>query len=118
MTTDGSLFASAIEHHLELKRRNQHLDDDLPLDEFIGDDPFANHPLFKTEADARREEEETGEHPVVQDEPPPDTLSMPAVQADGRAARVDGDEDRLRVQLGLSPLTHQAGSDPFWCAIP
>ena len=73
MTTDGSLFASAIEHHLELKRRNQHLDDDLPLDEFIGDDPFANHPLFKTEADARREEEETGDHPVVQDEPPPDT---------------------------------------------
>ena len=53
MTTDGSLFASAIEHHLELKRRNQHLDDDLPLDEFIGDDPFANHPLFKTEAEAR-----------------------------------------------------------------
>jgi hypothetical protein len=82
MTTDGSLFASAIEHHLELKRRNQHLDEDLPLDEFIGDDPFANHPLFKTEADARREEEETGEHPVVAAqalEPPPDTLSMPAV---------------------------------------
>src|SRR6478609_3020856 len=34
MTTSGSLFASAIEHHLELKRRNQHLDDDLPLEEF------------------------------------------------------------------------------------
>jgi hypothetical protein len=82
MTTDGSLFASAIEHHLELKRRNQHLDDDLPLDEFIGDDPFTNHPLFKTEADARREEEETGEHPVAAHmyEPPvEDTQSMPAV---------------------------------------
>ena len=83
MTTDGSLFASAIEHHLELKRRNQHLDDDLPLDEFIGDDPFVNHPLFKTEADARREEDETGEHPVVahMHEPPAeDTQSMPAVE--------------------------------------
>src|SRR5690348_17502549 len=83
MTTDGSLFASAIEHHLELKRRNQHLDGDLPLDEFIGDDPFANHPLFKTEADARREEEETGEHPVVAHryEPPAeDTQSIPAVE--------------------------------------
>jgi hypothetical protein len=79
MTTDGSLFASAIEHHLELKRRNQHLDSDLPLDEFIGDDPFANHPLFKTEADARREEQETGEHPVVAEELPADTESMPAV---------------------------------------
>jgi hypothetical protein len=82
MTTDGSLFASAIEHHLELKRRNQHLDDDLPLDEFIGDDPFTNHPLFKTEADARREEDETGEHPVVAhmyEQPVEDTQSMPAV---------------------------------------
>jgi hypothetical protein len=81
MTTDGSLFASAIEHHLELKRRNRHLDEDLPLDEFVGDDPFENHPLFKTEADARREEEETGEHPVVEPEPAEDTLSMPAVAA-------------------------------------
>ena len=82
MTTDGSLFASAIEHHLELKRRNQHLDDDLPLDEFIGDDPFANHPLFKTEAEALLEDEDTGEHEVVEPEPPADTLSMPAVTSD------------------------------------
>jgi hypothetical protein len=82
MTTDGSLFASAIEHHLELKRRNQHLDDDLPLDEFIGDDPFTNHPLFKTEAEALLEDEETGEHEAVEAEPPADTLSMPAVTTD------------------------------------
>src|SRR5947208_13510921 len=78
MTTDGSLFASAIEHHLELKRRNRHLDDNLPLEEFRDDDPFDNHPLFKTEADARREEEETGERPAVPDMGA-DTESMPAV---------------------------------------
>ena len=80
MTTNGSLFASAIEHHLELKRRNRHLDEDLPLEEFRDDDPFTNHPLFKTEADARREEEETGEHPVAADLGE-DTESMPAVDA-------------------------------------
>jgi hypothetical protein len=80
MTTSGSLFASAIEHHLELKRRNRHLDEDLPLEEFRDDDPFDNHPLFKTEADARREEEETGDHPVVTDVSE-DTESMPAVDA-------------------------------------
>jgi hypothetical protein len=80
MTTSGSLFASAIEHHLELKRRNRHLDEDLPLEEFQDDDPFENHPLFKTEADARREEDETGEHPVVADLPE-DTEAMPAVDA-------------------------------------
>ena len=82
MTTDGSLFASAIEHHLELKRRNQHLDDDLPLDEFVGDDPFANHPLFKTEAEALLEDEDPGEQAAVEPEPPADTLSMPAVTTD------------------------------------
>lgn len=82
MTTDGSLFASAIEHHLELKRRNQHLDENLPLDEFIGDDPFANHPLFKTEAEALLEDgDDPGEPPAVEAEPPADTLSMPAVEA-------------------------------------
>jgi hypothetical protein len=80
MTTNGSLFASAIEHHLELKRRNQHLDVELPLEEFQDQDPFDNHPLFKTEADARREEEETGEHPAVPDMSE-DTESMPAVGA-------------------------------------
>jgi hypothetical protein len=80
MTTSGSPFASAIEHHLELKRRNRHLDEDLPLEEFQDDDPFVNHPLFKTEADARREEEETGEHPVATDLGE-DTESMPAVEA-------------------------------------
>src|SRR6476659_8869349 len=78
MTTSGSLFASALEHHLELKRRNQHLDDDLPLEEFREDDPFDNHPLFKTEADARREAAETGEHPAVP-EMSEDTESRPAV---------------------------------------
>jgi hypothetical protein len=49
------------------------------IDEFVVDDPFQNHPLFKTESDARREEEETGEHPAVSLEMPADTLTMPAV---------------------------------------
>src|SRR4029079_19614182 len=90
MTTDGSLFASAIEHHLELKRRNQHLDDDLPLDEFIGDDPFENHPLFKTEDDARREEEETGEDRAITLEVAADTLSMPVVEPVAEGAPAQG----------------------------
>ena|SRR5712691_5907704 len=80
MSTSGSLFASAIEHHLELKRRNQHLDDDLPLEEFRDTGQFSNHPLFKTEADARREEEETGEHLAVSMDIGADTESMPVVE--------------------------------------
>jgi hypothetical protein len=70
VTTEGgavgeSLFASVIEEHLALKRRNAHLNDKAPLDEFSVADPFENHALFKSEGDARREEEETGEHPAI-----------------------------------------------------
>lgn len=81
MSPSSSLFAAVIEEHLELKRRNRHLEDDLPLDSFVGHDPFQNHPLFKTEADAQREDEETGEHPAVSLQAPADTAAMPAVEA-------------------------------------
>lgn len=80
MSLGTSSFASVIEEHLELKRRNQTLDADLPLDEFVGDDPFHNHPLFKTEAEAQREEEETGEHPAVRLEMAEDTVAMETVE--------------------------------------
>ena len=59
--SNSSIFAAAIEDHLSLKRRNRQLDEHLPLDEFIGDDPFVNHPLFKTEEQARLEETMDGE---------------------------------------------------------
>ena len=81
MSGSGSLFSSVIEDHLALKRRNGHLDESMPIDEFIVDDPFQNHPLFKTEDEARREEEETGEHPAVALEIPADTLTMPVAVA-------------------------------------
>ena len=64
MQTSGkSLFASVIEDHLALKRKNAALEMSMPLDRFIPADPFDNHSLFKSEYDARLEEEETGEHP-------------------------------------------------------
>lgn len=78
MSPSSSPFAAVIEEHLELKRRNRHLDSDLPLDTFAVEDPFQNHPLFKTEADARREDEETGEQPALEI-PAADTLSLPVV---------------------------------------
>ena len=74
----SSLFAAVIEEHLELKRKNQHLDAAQPLDSFVERDPFENHPLFKSEAQARREEEETGEHPAIP-LAAEDTAAMPVV---------------------------------------
>jgi hypothetical protein len=81
-----SLFAQAIQDHLELKRRNAELETEMPIHRYKSEDPFENHPLFKTEEQARLEEtmdgevvahvaeparwpgEETEEHPAVEPE--------------------------------------------------
>ena len=51
-----SIFAQVIQEHLELKRRNAALEHEMPLDRYLNDDPFENHPLFKTEEQARIED--------------------------------------------------------------
>ncbi|MFN2629245.1 MAG: hypothetical protein ABR569_11500 [Gaiellaceae bacterium] len=61
-----SLFAQVIQDHLELKQRNQRLEHQMPIDHYKVDDPFNNHPLFKTEAQARIEETMDGvDSPLV-----------------------------------------------------
>ena len=61
-----SLFARVIQDHLELKRRNADLEPAMPIDGYRIDDPFDNHPLFKTEEQARLEETMDGDEPAVQ----------------------------------------------------
>jgi hypothetical protein len=69
MTVDETQpFARVIEEHLELKRRNSQLNGDMPLDRYKVDDPFENHPLFKSEEQARLEETITGSQPMVMEE--------------------------------------------------
>ena len=60
-----SFFAQAIQHHLELKQQNATLERNMPLDVYKSDDPFENHPLFKTEEQARLEETLDGTEPAV-----------------------------------------------------
>ena len=64
----SSLFASVIQEHLELRRRNAALEHEMPLQRYMPDDPFENHPLFKTEEQARLEETMDGTEPAVTDE--------------------------------------------------
>lgn len=57
MTVEApSMFAQVIQDHLELKRRNAALEHEMPLERYLTDDPFENHPLFKTEEQARIED--------------------------------------------------------------
>ena len=56
-----SFFAQVIQDHLDLKQRNAELERMMPLDRYKNDDPFANHPAFKTEEQARIEETMDGD---------------------------------------------------------
>ncbi|MDX6486657.1 MAG: hypothetical protein QOF43_1810 [Gaiellaceae bacterium] len=58
-----SLFAQVIKDHLDLKEQNSDLDRQMPIDRYRSDDPFDNHPLFKTEEQARLEETMDGVEP-------------------------------------------------------
>jgi hypothetical protein len=64
-----SLFSQVIQDHLDLKERNSELDQELPLDRYKNDDPFNNHPLFKTEEQARIEDTMDGMEPAIPAEP-------------------------------------------------
>jgi hypothetical protein len=64
-----SLFSQVIQDHLELKEKNSELDQDLPLERYKDDDPFENHPLFKTEEQARIEDTMDGTEPAIPAEP-------------------------------------------------
>ncbi len=59
-----SIFAQVIREHLDLKERNARLGGSMPIDHYKGDgDPFENHPLFKSEEQARIEETMDGVDP-------------------------------------------------------
>jgi hypothetical protein len=84
-------FAQVIQDHLELKRRNADLERAMPLDRYKDGDPFDNHPLFKSEEQARLEE--TAENVAVQpDMIPPDAVAV--VAEDGNRYAFEA-EDQL-----------------------
>jgi hypothetical protein len=83
-----TLFSQVIQDHLELKERNSELNAELPLDRYKNEDPFDNHPLFKTEEQARIEDTMDGTEPAIPAEPTialkwpgEDELDEPAVEA-------------------------------------
>jgi hypothetical protein len=81
-----SLFAKVIQDHLDLKQRNAGLEPAMPLGRYKYEDPFENHPLFKTEEQARLEETMDGEEksPAA-----PTALRWPGEDADEQAPGED-----------------------------
>jgi hypothetical protein len=64
----SSMFERVIQDHLALKERNARLDGKMPIDRYKDADPFENHPLFKSEEQARIEETMDGVDPDFSDE--------------------------------------------------
>ena len=62
-----SFFAQVIQDHLEPKRRNAALETQMPISQYMAEDPFDNHPLFKTEEQARIEETMSGQDTFEED---------------------------------------------------
>jgi hypothetical protein len=86
-----SLFAKVIQDHLDLKERNSRLEDSMPLGHYKSADPFDNHPLFKTEEQARLEETMDGEEPVVAVEST--VLAWPGEETADDVAPPEGEEE-------------------------
>jgi hypothetical protein len=66
--TMTSLFDDIIQDHLRLKERNAELERYMPIDRYKGVDPFENHPLFKTEEQARIEDTLDGNVSIAEPE--------------------------------------------------
>ena len=75
-----STFARVIEEHLELKRKNTDLEREMPIESYRVDDPFQNHPLFKTEEQARIEDTLSGVEPELD---PEKVLAWPTDNGNG-----------------------------------
>jgi hypothetical protein len=78
----SSLFANVIQDHLELKRRNAELEGDMPIEDYRIEDPFRNHPLFKTEEQARIEDTLDG-NPGAEEQSAPAEESVETTSEDG-----------------------------------
>ena len=90
----SSMFERVIQDHLALKERNARLDGKMPIEVYKEADPFENHPLFKTEEQARVEETMDGVDPDFSDETLEDVgLGMWPVQQE--AAVAEAPNDRL-----------------------
>jgi hypothetical protein len=82
-----SLFAKVIQDHLALRERNSSLENAMPLERYKSEDPFENHPLFKTEEQARLEETMDGD--VIAH------IDFPAEWPDEVASEAKPEEDTL-----------------------
>ena len=115
----ASMFERVIQDHLALKERNARLDGKMPIEGYKETDRLENHPLFKTEEQARVEETMDGVHPDFSDETLDDIgLGMWPSQSQQAAAVADSlDEPPQELEVedataeNAAPVPEESG---FW----
>ena len=102
-----SIFAQVIKDHLDLKERNARLlGDTMPIDRYKDGDPLENHPLFKSEEQARIEETMDGVEPDFSDASLEDVGVWPGDEALEEATTAETQETATAV-----PAIEESG---FW----
>jgi hypothetical protein len=106
-----SMFAQVIQDHLELKRRNAALEHEMPIERYLTADPFENHPLFKTEEQARIEDTMDGIPGIEAEETSLDWPTTDDTFIDAPAASVP-EETQESVADALDP--DQPSDENLW----
>ena len=104
----SSMFAQVIQEHLELKRRNSALEHEMPLERYMTDDPFVNHPLFKTEEQARVEDTMDGTLSIVDE---PTSLDWPTVEDTFVSPSV---EEVMEGEVAAVPDEQEPSDENLW----
>lgn len=78
----STMFTQIIQEHLELKQRNSELEREMPIDRYLKEDTFENHPLFKSEHQARLEETMDGVDADAAGDSMPNVLQWPETEAE------------------------------------
>ena len=107
-----SMFAQVIQDHLELKRRNAALEHEMPLGKYMSDDPFENHPLFKTEEQARIEETMDGATGIEAEETSLDWPTSEDTFIDAPPAAVD--PEATQEAAAQAPDPDQPSDENLW----
>ncbi len=105
----SSLFASVIQEHLELRRRNAALEHEMPLERYMPDDPFENHPLFKTEEQARIEDTLDGTQSIVDE---PTSLEWPTAETTFPEAPIPVEAPSTEAEPAEEPV--EAADEGLW----
>jgi hypothetical protein len=100
----SSLFTQIIQEHLELKRRNADLDRQMPIDRYLKEDTFENHPLFKSEHQARLEETMDGV----------DAKMLAPVGAPAPVLRWPGEGDLDSAEAPVAANEPESGEESLW----